>query len=60
MSPDSALIAVLTFEGVSVHGVGVSLTVGSMTKPLSSDRCGIQHTVLYGRRDDPVQVCMTD
>lgn len=57
VSPDSKLMAVLTFEGVSVHEVGVSPpAAGNVTRPLSSNRGGIQHAVLYGRRDDPVQV----
>ena len=51
VSPNSKLVAVLTFDGVAVHNVGdgdASAAAGQ-SPPLSPP-------LLFGRRDDPVQV----
>ncbi len=60
-SPDSRLVAVLTFEGVAVHDVGAHVRGGGGgggggggdgDQGASS---ALPQT--FGRRDDPVQVC---
>lgn len=57
-SPDSRLVAVLTFEGVVVHDVGAPVrgggSGGSGGGGGQGASSGLPQT--FGRRDDPVQV----
>lgn len=58
VSPNSKLMAVVTFDGVSVHDVGVPISAAAAASATAAQSAPLSPPLLFGRRDDPVQVCV--